>query len=89
MGKTQGMTFRIRPPRKAKRKVSGRWEVEVEGDCKATEIVRARCPEVSQGFSATRSPERVLGILVFGLSGTLMTSRLPVFSVFAGWNSST
>ena len=27
MGKTQGMTFRISPPRKANRKVSGRLEV--------------------------------------------------------------
>ena len=61
------MTFRINPPRKAKSKVSGRREVEVEGDCKATEIVRARWPKVFQGFSATRTPWRKGGSFAFSL----------------------
>jgi hypothetical protein len=74
IGKTHGITFRINPPRKAKSKVSGRREVEVEGDCKVAEIARARWPEVSQGFSATRRPERVSGTFAFGLRGTFMTS---------------
>jgi len=68
------MTLRMSPPRNAKKRISGRREVEVEGEFKATEIARARCPEVSQGFSATSSPERVSGTLAFGLSRTFMTS---------------
>jgi hypothetical protein len=67
IGKTHGITFRINPPRKAKSRVSGRREVEVEGDCKPTEIMRARWPEVSQGFSATRTPRREGGSLAFSL----------------------
>jgi hypothetical protein len=67
IGKTHGITFRINPPRKAKSKVSGRREVEEEGDFKATEIARARWPEVSQGFSATRTPWREGGSFALSL----------------------
>ena len=48
MGKTQGMTFRISPPRKANRKVSGRLEVDPpslelwRALRKGSEILRAR-----------------------------------------------
>jgi len=74
IGKTHGMTLRMSPPRNAKRRISGSREVEVEVEFKAMEMVRARCPEVSQGFSATSSPERLSRSLAFGLSGTFMIS---------------
>ena len=56
---------------------------------KGTEISKAFWPVATQGFSETRRPEMVSGILAFGLSGIWMTNWLPVFSVLAAWNSST
>ena len=88
IGKTQGMTFRINPPRKAKSKVSGRREVEVEGGVKGMEIRRARWPAVSQGFSATRIPVRRAGSFVFGFKGRVSWCLDFVWVVGAGWNSS-
>jgi hypothetical protein len=87
IGKTQGMTFRINPPRKAKSKGSGRREVEVEGGVKGMEIRRARWPAAFQGFSATRIPVRRAGSFAFGLIGRVSWCSDFVWVVRAGWNS--
>ena len=83
------MMLRIRPPRKAKRKVSGRWKVEAGGDLRAIEISIARWPVESQVFSATRMPETVSGTVAFSFSGIRRTEVVPECSVVAFLNSST
>jgi hypothetical protein len=53
IGKTQGIIFRISPPRKAKSRAREKLELaleEAEGrGGSGTEILRARCPAESQG----------------------------------------
>ena len=53
IGKTQGIIFRMSPPRKAKSRAREKLELaveeaEVRGGT-GTEILRARCPAESQG----------------------------------------
>ena len=83
------MMLRIKPPRKAKKKISGRREDEVEGDFRATEKSSARWPDESQAFSLTRSPETVSGTVAFSFRGMRRMEVLPECSVGAGLNSST
>ena len=53
IGKTQGIIFRMSPPRKAKSRAREKLELaieEAEGrGGSGTEILRARCPVESQG----------------------------------------
>ena len=53
MGKTQGIIFKMSPPRKAKSRAREKRELAIEEadgrGGRGTEILRARCPAESQG----------------------------------------